>query len=412
MSALRTAGAAVFACAALAAGILFATTRPADTSVAAEPAALASESPASLVVHEWGTFTSFSGSDGEPVGFSPDNTDLPDFVYYQENENSKSNRLHHDGTVSMETPVIYFYSDRAMRASVRVDFPRGWITEWYPFAASPPARSVRESRTGGQSIRWDVRLLPGETVRFTRSRDESRYYQARETDATPLQVETDASAAQRNPGLRGGAVVQREKFLFYRGVGTFPPPVALRPLGGGQVRVTNTSGGQLGGLVLVSVRDGKVGFKTLATLEVGAEAVASLVEAENGSAELAEVMVKELTAAGLYEKEARAMVKTWNSAWFGENGTRLLYLVPRARTDELLPLTVDPKPTEVVRVLVGRHDFLTPEQEAEAERQVGRVRAARAELDAAEKELSKIGRFSDQARRLAEKRLDTRAAQK
>src|SRR5262249_62293161 len=91
------------------------------------------------------------------------------------------------------------------------------------------------------------------------------------------------------------------------GVGPCPPPVALRPLGGGQVRVTNTSGGQLGGLVLVSVRDGKVGFKTLATLEVGAEAVASLVEAENGSAELAEVMVKELTAAGLYGKEGRGV---------------------------------------------------------------------------------------------------------
>ena len=88
------------------------------------------------------------------------------------------------------------------------------------------------------------------------------------------------------------------------------------------------------------------------------------------------------------------MVKTWESAWFGEDGTRLLYLVPRTRTDELLPLTVDPKPAEVVRVLVGRHDFLTPEQEAVTDRQMARIRAAQAELNAAEQELRKLGRFS------------------
>jgi regulator of protease activity HflC (stomatin/prohibitin superfamily) len=123
-------------------------------------------------------------------------------------------------------------------------------------------------------------------------------------------------------------------------------------------------------------------------------------------------MIRELTAAGLYEKEARAMVKTWDSAWFGEDGTRLLYLVPRARTDELLPLTIEPKPAEVVRVLVGRHDFLTPEQEASAEQQIQRLRAAQAEIESAESELSKIGRFAYNARRLAENRLETRSAPK
>src|SRR5262249_28234328 len=129
-------------------------------------------------------------------------------------------------------------------------------------------------------------------------------------------------------------------------------------------------------------------------------------------AELAEVMVKQLTAAGLYEKEARAMVKTWDTAWFGEDGTRVLYLVPRGRTDELLPLTVEPKPDEVVRVLVGRHDFLTPEQEANAERQLRRLKAAQAEAQDAEKELQGVGRFSYQARYLAEQRLQPQAAEK
>src|SRR5262249_20794385 len=115
-----------------------------------------------LIIHEWGTFTSFSGSDGVPVHFHPDNSDLPAFVYHQPGAGlTKSKILSKDGTVSMETPVIYFYADRPMRASVRVDFPKGWITEWYPFAAAAP-----EPLTKRQSIRWDVLLLAGESVRF------------------------------------------------------------------------------------------------------------------------------------------------------------------------------------------------------------------------------------------------------
>ena len=90
----------------------------------------------------------------------------------------------------------------------------------------------------------------------------------------------------------------------------------------------------------------------------------------------------------------------------------MFYLVPRAKTEELLPLTISPKPTELVRVLVGRHDFLTPEQESMADREVRRSRAARAELEAAETELRKIGRFQGQARQQAEKRIETSAARR
>ena len=58
------------------------------------------------------------------------------------------------------------------------------------------------------------------------------------------------------------------------------------------------------------------------------------------------------------------MVKTWRTDWFGEDGTRVLYLVAEPLTAEFLPLRIDPKPDQLVRVLVGRHDVLTPEREA------------------------------------------------
>src|SRR5581483_10886643 len=142
---MRTLLVAVAACAAVTAGYFLTPGSAADPGPASPPAATPDAAPvppasaARLVAHEWGTFTSFSGSDGVPVGFYPNNDDLPGFVYFQEGDGlTKSNRLQRGGTVSMETPVIYFYTDRDMRVSVKVDFPRGWITEWYPFAAGAP----------------------------------------------------------------------------------------------------------------------------------------------------------------------------------------------------------------------------------------------------------------------------------
>jgi hypothetical protein len=368
-----------------------------------------------LVAHEWGTFTSFSASDGVPIAFTPNYTDLPHFVYYPPDSVGKGGRFVHGGLVSMETPVLYFYTDRETRLTVKVDFPQGWITEWYPYAHESPTNSARTNK-GGQSIRWNVKLTPQESPRFPIDRDArtNHYYAARETDSAPLQTEVairkDADEYDYSErGLRGGTVLQREKFLFYRGVGTFAPPVTVKVLGSDKVRVTNSSGGRAEGLVLVTVRDGEVGFKPLDELENGATTEASIPVADGKRAQLGEFLVKQLTGAGLYEKEAKAMVKTWDSAWFGEEGTRLLYLVPRKRTDELLPLTMDPKPTELVRVLVGRHDFLTQGQEATAERELLRIRAAQSELNAGYANLQKLGRFTLQAQEIAQKRLDAKA---
>ena len=346
--------------------------------------------PEKLVAHEWGTFTSFAGSDGAQVGFRPDNSALPDFVYRTKGEMSKAGLLAHAGTVSLETPVLYFYTDRETRASVRVDFPKGWVTEWYPFGELARVPRAETPSDDGHGIRWDVTLRPGSREPFPHGPKDNAYYRARETDAVPLTYSQQFAD--------GRTLVQHEKFLFYRGVGTFPIPVTARALGGGKVRVANTSAGPIGGLVLVTVRGGKVGFRPLPELAARSEADAMIPDASDDSKELAEHLVKGLTAAGLYPKEARAMVRTWEAAWFGEDGTRLMYLVPRKQTDEILPLTVLPKPDEVARVLVGRHEFVTPEREAEADRLLARTGRN------GSPEWAAFGRFAPEIRQMAEKR--------
>jgi hypothetical protein len=66
-----------------------------------------------------------------------------------------------------------------------------------------------------------------------------------------------------------------------------------------------------------------------------------------------------LIAQGLYQDEARAMVETWRSSWF-EEGSRLLYIVPEAFVNEVLPLSISPAPMQTVRVFVGRLELITP----------------------------------------------------
>jgi hypothetical protein len=92
-----------------------------------------------LVVHEWGTFSTFSGSDGVPAKFYPNGLgDLPHFVHsYLPFSKGKSPTL-----VSLETPVLYFYTDQPLTATVRADFPTGVFTEWFPQASQPVGKTL------------------------------------------------------------------------------------------------------------------------------------------------------------------------------------------------------------------------------------------------------------------------------
>jgi hypothetical protein len=74
-----------------------------------------------------------------------------------------------------------------------------------------------------------------------------------------------------------------------------------------------------------------------------------------------------LTRSGLYSKEARAMVNTWTNSYFRSEGTRVLFVLPQSWTDSFIPMTIDPEPKELVRVMVGRVELLTPERERLAE---------------------------------------------
>ena len=309
-----------------------------------------------LTAHEWGTFTSIAGSDGHAIEWLPltGSTDLPSFVEHFAGVSFKGGLL---GTVRMETPVLYFYTNRETTVSVHVSFAKGLITEWYPqaskvfsVAAVAPKYpnfsdwSLYQKHPDG-SIDWNsVELVPHSFSDFPQEGRANHYYAARETSATPLQVKT-----------AGG--VQTEKFLFYRGVSTFAVPLATRIDRDSSVRVENLSSDAIPAMLLFERRGDRLGFGVV-------QQPASPLELNppelNGDIEsLKQTMVDILVAQGLYQDEAQAMFETWRDSWF-EEGSRLLYIVPRSFVDSILPLTIHPVPSQTVRVFVGRLELITP----------------------------------------------------
>ena len=69
--------------------------------------------------------------------------------------------------------------------------------------------------------------------------------------------------------------------------------------------------------------------------------------------------------AGLDRTEADAMILTWQASYFGTLGLRLFWIAPRAFTDRVLPLHVNPPPTSIERVILGRLEMLSPAWEQE-----------------------------------------------
>src|SRR5215213_196558 len=93
--------------------------------------------PEPLVVHEWGTFTSVAGEQGEAAPWLPleGQNDLPCFVERYKHFRPKAAVK---GTLRMETPVLYFYAAKDTTVDVSVRFNNGLITEWFPAATVSP----------------------------------------------------------------------------------------------------------------------------------------------------------------------------------------------------------------------------------------------------------------------------------
>jgi len=381
------------------------------TSVVAISGLLIAARPApSYVAHEWGTFTSVQGGDGVLLDWCPLETSrLPKFVYDWKRPGPGQQPpvfLGKNVLVArqrMETPVIYFYSEGDQTVDVSVDFPQGRITEWYPRALVSGPSSVPVSKQS--RARWThIEILPEKQNQALASslpldNSGSHYFAARDTDSDYVKVVSSGST-KVSP--------EQEKFIFYRGVGDFSTPLQVTMAADNAAVLENTSKETIENLLVLRSANGAGELIPVARLAVGERldvafnASTSPTPAGALSRKLAGTMTEALVKAGLYRREAVAMVKTWEDSWFQEEGVRVLYVLPRAWTDRTLPLTLTPAPRELVRVMVGRAEVITP---AVQQRLAGALtKASQGDTSArleAMAEFRRLGRFGEPAWRLA-----------
>jgi hypothetical protein len=302
-----------------------------------------------LTVHEWGTFTSIAEADGRAIDWLPltGSSDLPPFVEHFRDVAFKGGLR---GTIRMETPVLYFYSPRETTVSVNVAFAKGLITEWYPHATSAnPALTSRDytlvSMKSPGAISWNsVHIDPHGANDFPSDASDNHYYAARQTASALLEL-----VAASGP--------QREKFLFYRGVASFSPPLTATISSDSTVQFQNDSTENISDVILLERRGAQFGYRVLGPLRDQAALAAPTLDGslDSLSTQLEGLLVSE----GLFPDEAHAMLETWKSSWF-EEGSRLIYIVPRSFVDSVLPLNINPAPSNITRVFVGRLELVTP----------------------------------------------------
>jgi hypothetical protein len=336
--------------------------RLALVAIAFAPFFAADTLPNAFTVHEWGTFTSVADEAGDSVrwvSLRPP-ADLPCFVYHLTSQCVKCAVARE----RMETPVLYFYSPKPLTASVHVSFPKGVISEWYPQAAAISPRPGMVTYGVNGAIDWGpVEILPGADPALPVTGEPSHYYAARETDAAALRVGEQA-----------------EKLLFYRGIADFDTVLRAR-YADVMLELRNEGEEPIAFALVFENRGGKTGFRVLRNLAgtVSVDPPELTADVRTVHEELA----RALTDAGLYPREAAAMIETWRDSWF-EEGARVFYLMPRKMVDGLLPLTIEPRPDRIERVFVGRMEVLSPAMKES-------IAAALAAGDTAT--LAKYGRF-------------------
>lgn len=376
-----------------------------------------------FVAHEWGTFTSVQGADGVQLEWNPlVITELPEFVY-DFSRNTAASRARRAVDIAgksafvtlqrMETPVIYFYSDKTRTVDVQVKFPQGRITEWFPQVATL-TKSVPDQQLAKQNgVRWsNVEILPGAETKtksalMPMDKTGSHYYAARNTEANLVKVQPNSSVK-----------AEYDKFLFYRGVGNFTAPLRVTMSANeDMLTLQNTGTEALENLYVLQVQNGAGKFLYLKRLTPGgSESVRlqpgkDLLPLSDLQERIGDQMADSLAGKGLYLPEARAMVATWRDSWFGEEGVRVLYTLPRGWTEQTLPLEIVPRPSEIVRVMVGRAELLPPSKEWQLLKQIVRFSeqdpAARAQAVEAARQLG-LGRFMEPAVRHLAKLIPSR----
>jgi Secretion system C-terminal sorting domain len=332
-----------------------------------------------LVIHEWGTFTSKYSSNGIPYSNVNATVDepVPDFVHsidfdttYELYISAKGYSGYGTGRIDlidvyikMETPVLYFYSPHAIQdLTVDVQFPNGSISEFYPLpyhredTTYVKRRASSAGRYGyarlsfknyGGFAKWKVNILAPSDNRLLTHPDNkvpNLWLAPRKTKANKIECNGDV-----------------EKYIFYRGLGSFTNPIIPKYTQNGNLLIKNNGSQIKYAMVYEMTDDGKRYIWGIHSLSENSTSLVSSNKIEVLNREWTvgyrNGFIDALVNAGLFEDEARAMLNTWEQSYFEKPGIKIFWIVPRAFTDTILPISFSQKANSLERVMVGRTEI-------------------------------------------------------
>ncbi|HMD54456.1 MAG TPA: hypothetical protein VKJ65_07910 [Phycisphaerae bacterium] len=390
--------------------------------VLAYSAQTANPAAPNLIVHEWGTFTSCQDENGNAFGsINTDDEPLPPFVHdllpglintsgplLQDTKGGIPD-CDPDVTMRLETPVLYFYpqgNSAPKSVDVAVQFRGGWLSQFYPDASvTAPGLWVNQTRN-------QIGHITGATVGSLEWRNV-------ELNTSPGGPQTDdyvwTSPRQVNAAYVQTSAGETERFLFYRGVGHIDSPLrVIQTSSQLQIEAQPTQNGvpaitELSELWLADFRndnfkdDGSCAFRvitgvhlTSGNLPASIMMPATFVDSDYSPANMAllrQSMHQGLVAAGLYDDEADALLNTWRLSYFKSGGERVFFIVPRAWTDQVLPLEIQPT-AAITRVMVGRIELVTPDQRALLNKMAGMPAHTASDLYQLVEDYNQLGRFA------------------
>lgn len=329
-----------------------------------------------LEVHEWGTFTTMHSPDGRQlIGMEKSEEALPPFVRSivgkRVNFSLKGfgpGTIPKNVTVRMETPVIYFYSDKEQDFEVKVGFKDGIISEWYPMESLADSFSKRmekfhikgNSPKQGPHRVWDLAkptydeivwkgkvLAPDSELSYTSP-------QSQETVTWVNPRHTDSNLVKINH--------QVEKFIFYRGVANFEQGLKFNSQEKNLLKISNKYTDTVPYILVYEYKNGQKIIHWQGALSADEKREIILKDYDKKlrvtNPRFQYDFTQALCDAGLFKKEARAMLETWRHSYFEKTGLRVFYILPRKDVDEILPMTLKPVPKKLERVIVGRAEIM------------------------------------------------------
>ncbi len=306
-----------------------------------------------LIVHEWGVWVRSSTSRGT-MWSSPETMveQLPPFVRLVKNEYTPKRQDH-----GWDKPVIHLYGPEGLAVKVEIATTQGHPTAYFPEGTLVPktvhVKNCLEmayyTLTDCFGIEWKGTLSNEPKGALLEVDPKHWWAQVRKVPSAYIHTEND-----------------RERFLFYEATAFQEPAIVasiskdqitLRlspPLGQRRLPPAKRKKRSPVGSTLVIINDGLKHYAWHID-EITADKPVSRKRSDLLSEALPDIAIlaaarAQWEAFGITKEEASAIVKSWRSDLLDTPGFLVISRMPPPLYEKMFPLTVTPKPKEIVRV--------------------------------------------------------------